>query len=60
MFDVIGDLLKGVATFYAWAIAIGLIALALVTLTQGAIDLLRDMRGGGRMPLPRAYRRTDA
>ena len=45
MFEHLRGLLSGVLTFYAWAIGLGFLALLLITLAQGAVDLVRDWTG---------------
>jgi hypothetical protein len=45
MFEHLRGLLSGVLTFYAWTIGLGLLALMVTTLAQGAIDLVRDWTG---------------
>lgn len=42
MLDMIRGLLAGVLQFYAWTVGLGLIVLLLITLVEGAVDLLRD------------------
>ena len=42
MFDFISGLLMGVLQFYAWTVGLGLVALSLIMLVEGAIDLIRD------------------
>jgi len=47
MFEFLRGLLSGVLTFYAWTVGAGLLALLLITLGQGALDLVRDWAGRG-------------
>jgi hypothetical protein len=44
MLDIIGGLLTGVLKFYAWTVGLGLVALFLIMLIEGAVDFLRDPR----------------
>ena len=55
MLAFVGGLLIGVLRFYAWTVGLGLVALFLIMLVEGAVDLVRDRRSwrGPRPSLPR-------
>jgi hypothetical protein len=57
MFEFLRGLLSGVMTFYAWTIGAGIVALLLITLGQGAMDLIRDWTGHGLTARARSFRR---
>ena len=42
MLEIIGGLLTGVLQFYAWTVGLGLVALFVIMLVEGAIDFVRD------------------
>jgi hypothetical protein len=42
MLDIVGGLFTAVLQFYAWTVGLGLVALILIMLVEGAIDLVRD------------------
>ena len=55
MLDIISRLLVGVLQFYAWTVGLGLVALFLIMLVEGASDFVRDRRQwhGPRSTFPR-------
>ena len=54
MLAFVGGLLIGVLRFYAWTVGLGLVALFLIMLVEGLVDLVRDRRSwrGPRPSLP--------
>ena len=46
VFEFFRGLLSAVLTFYAWTVGVGLLALCLIMLGEGAYDLYRDWRRG--------------
>jgi len=44
MIDFLTGLLMGVLQFYAWTVGVGLVVLALISLVEGAVDFIRDVR----------------